>query len=314
MNRGDKPRQLHPIQRGGPFGKLTPRRAYPLGLDEIHPVIRIAHRPHAHSMHIARRIIFDHEFVLFVAGEGQVTFDHKSYEFHPHDLFLIPPFLPHRIDSKGGASIDHVAVHFDYAPGVPPASRELSRRIPYEVRLPTGLQIPRRVKLMANDLIEREFLELIEARSFAADWTNLKASACLQRILAALFERASAQKAEGSDEDNRSRARIERVLTHISQHLAESLDSATLAKIAGLSLSHFNRLFREWTGYSPLDHLRRQRIALARQLLASVDLSIKEVAARSGFKDPYHFSKAFRQLDGLSPTQFREAALAGKRA
>lgn len=314
MNRGDKPWQVYPFQRGGPFGRLTPRKVYPLGLDEIHPVIRIAHRPEAHSMHVGRRIIFDYEFVLFLAGEGEVVSDQKSYEFRSHDLFLIPPFVPHRIDTKGNASVDHVAVHFDFAADVPPASCELSRRTPYEVRLPAGFQIPLRVKLMAHDLIEREFLELIGARSLVTAWTNLKASACLERILAALFERVSVQKADGSAEDNRNRARIERVLAHIGQHLAESLDSATLAKIAGFSLSHFNRLFREWTGYSPLDHLRRQRIARARQLLSNVDLSIKEVAARSGFTDPYHFSKTFRQLDGLSPTQFREAALAGKRS
>jgi len=304
----------YPFQRAGSLGRLAPRRVYPMGWDEIHPVIRIAHRMKSDSLRIPRRIIFDYEFVLFLAGEGGFVFDHKSYEFQPHDLFFIPPFVPHRIAVSEGKPCDHIAVHFDFAGEIPPASRELSSRAPYEVRLPGGLQIPRRVKLMANDIIEREFLDLIEARTVHAAWSNLKASACLQRVLAALFERASAAKAKASGEASRNRARIERALSHASQHLADPLDSTTLARIAGMSLSHFNRLFREWTGYSPLDYLRRQRIALARRLLADVDLSIKEVAARSGFTDPYHFSKAFRQLDGLSPSQFREAALAGKRS
>jgi AraC-like DNA-binding protein len=283
-------------------------------MEEIHPFIRIAHHLQHHSLNVPRRIIFDYEFVLVLAGEGQVIFDHRSYKLGPHGLFFIAPFLPHRIETPGGLLCDHVAVHFDFAPNVPFASRQLSRRAPYEVRLPGALQIPPRIALMANDIVEREFLELIEARSSGTAWANLKATACLQRILAALFERVEAERTRGSAEHYRNRVRIERVLSHVGQHLAEPTNSATLARIGSMSLSHFNRLFREWTGYSPLDYLRRQRIARARQLLADVDLSIKEVAARSGFKDPYHFSKAFRQLDGLSPSQFRDAALAGKRA
>ena len=88
----------------------------------------------------------------------------------------------------------------------------------------------------------------------------------------------------------------------------------TLARAAGLSVSHFNREFREWTGYSPVEYQRRQRVARARELLANVTLSIKEVAVRVGFNDPYHFSRVFRQVDGLSPSQYRDAVLATRKA
>lgn len=307
-------RSLPRIQMSGPFGRLSPRRVYPLALDEIQPVIRIAHQQPSQTLRIPRRIIFDHEFVLIRDGEGEIAFDHRTYPFAAHDLFLIPPFSPHRFDAPSGKPSEHIAVHFDFAPHVPSSSRELSRRSPYEVRFPGGLELPRQTRLLANDRIEREFIELIEARMSGTAWSNLRATACLVRILTALFERASTGKQKGSTEQLRNRARIERVLAYVNQNLARSLPAAELAHIAGVSPSHFNRLFREWTGYSPLDYLRRQRIATARRLLANVDLSIKEVAAQSGFKDPYHFSKAFRQLDGLSPSQFREAALAGKRA
>jgi transcriptional regulator GlxA family with amidase domain len=85
-----------------------------------------------------------------------------------------------------------------------------------------------------------------------------------------------------------------------------------LARAAGLSVSHFNRLFLEWTGFTPMEYQRRQRITKARVLLGDAHLSIKEIAAQCGFDDPYHFSRVFRQLDGLSPSQFREAKLAGR--
>ena len=71
-------------------------------------------------------------------------------------------------------------------------------------------------------------------------------------------------------------------------------------------------MFNEWTGYSPIEYLRRLRVERARQLLADVDLSIKEIAQRCGFDDAYHFSKTFRQIDGLPPTKYRESLLAGR--
>jgi transcriptional regulator GlxA family with amidase domain len=60
-----------------------------------------------------------------------------------------------------------------------------------------------------------------------------------------------------------------------------------------------------------MDYLRRVRVQQARVLLGDVDLSIKEIARRVGFDDPYHFSKVFHRIDGLPPTLYREALLAG---
>jgi transcriptional regulator GlxA family with amidase domain len=70
-------------------------------------------------------------------------------------------------------------------------------------------------------------------------------------------------------------------------------------------------LFREHTGQTPMQYLRRVRIERARLMLGNVDLSIKEIAGRCGFDDPYHFSRVFHQVDGLPPTLYREALLAG---
>ncbi|HLL88337.1 MAG TPA: helix-turn-helix transcriptional regulator, partial [Tepidisphaeraceae bacterium] len=76
--------------------------------------------------------------------------------------------------------------------------------------------------------------------------------------------------------------------------------------------SRFTALFRAHTGTSPMGYVRKVRVDHARRLLADVDLSIKEVAARVGFDDAFHFSKVFRAVDGLAPTRYREALLAGR--
>jgi two-component system response regulator YesN len=93
--------------------------------------------------------------------------------------------------------------------------------------------------------------------------------------------------------------------------LAEDISNADLQRAAGIGSSQLNVLFRELTGYSPMEYLRRLRIELARELLADPAVSIKEVAARTGFSDPNHFSRIFARLDGVPPTAYR-ALLTGK--
>ncbi len=58
-----------------------------------------------------------------------------------------------------------------------------------------------------------------------------------------------------------------------------------------------------------MEFLTFLRIQRAKVLLEDWKLSVKEVAALCGFDDPYHFSKVFSRLDGMSPLQFRETML-----
>ena len=299
-------------QRSRPFGRLAPRRTLVLPLAQVQPQVRLAHRLAGPALNIAPRIIFDYEFVLILAGEGRVLFGPRAHDFRPHDLFLIPPFTPHSIESPPGIRVEHLAVHFDFAPDVPPPGRALSGRAPYEVRFPGGLALPRQVSLLPHDQIEQSFAELLAAHESSSPWKDITVRACLLRVLAALLARARVPRAPAGGA--RDRARLSRATAYVAGHLADPLSAAGLARVAGLSVSHFNRLFREWSGYSPLEYVRRQRLDAARRLLAGVDLSIKEIATRTGFADPYHFSRTFRQMDGLSPSEFRDLALSGRQA
>lgn len=295
-----------------PFGRLAPRQIHTLAIENIRPVIRIAHRLQGPDL-LPERIIFDHELVLFLKGKGRVTLGREIHAFAPHDLFLFPPFVPHSITPDREGTIEHAAVHFDLAPRFPSFARDPARRPPYGVRIAHGLELPRRLTLSPDDGIEREFLMLVRAWGRNTPLSNLDAETWLLRILVQLFQKGpSRPERPPADGSLRNRARLERAIAFIRGHFSEDLSVADLARPSGLGPSRFSRLFREWTAYSPAEYLRRLRVEEAKKLLANVDLSIKEVAARTGFQDPYHFSKVFHELDGLSPSHYREALLAGK--
>ena len=100
--------------------------------------------------------------------------------------------------------------------------------------------------------------------------------------------------------------RLEAVIAYIHQHLATGLTLSDLAAVAHLSPYHFARLFKASTGSPPHRYVIARRIERAKQLLrGGDDLSLAQVAARTGFWDQGHFSRHFKRLVGVTPKRFR---------
>jgi len=78
-----------------------------------------------------------------------------------------------------------------------------------------------------------------------------------------------------------------------------------LSSKAGLSESRFFGLFRADTGFSPIGFFIRLRLLRACELLMNESLSIKQVAALSGYKDSFYFSRQFKSINGASPSRYR---------
>lgn len=99
--------------------------------------------------------------------------------------------------------------------------------------------------------------------------------------------------------------RLVRSILHLERCFDSKLNVATLAKLAGLSPSHYSVLFKSHTGYAPLKYLTQLRMQRARELLATTNDSIKAVAATVGYRDQLYFSRVFRALHHSSPGDYR---------
>lgn len=300
------------VQRSLPFGPLAPRRVLTLAPDHIHPVVRIAHRVR-HPLTIPERILFDHELVLILAGAGDLVLGDERCSYQAHDLLFIPPFLPHRFDAATLQAGDHVAVHFDFSADMGELDDDLEQRTPYEVRLVPSFHIPRRQFVPPDSSLEQALLGLVREQDSPDPLAALRTIREMFNVLVSVLAPNEGQSPRSLfSVQARNQARVERVITFIHSSVQMPLDAAALAQIADLSASRMNTVFRQMTGYSPLEYVRRARVSHARRLLADPQLSVKEIAARTGFEDSFHFSRVFRRIDGLSPTHYREAVLASQ--
>lgn len=102
-----------------------------------------------------------------------------------------------------------------------------------------------------------------------------------------------------------SQRQVRLVIDHLEGHLQEKTTIAELSGLLGLSRFHFIRAFKKAVGMPPHQFILHRRIERARELLADRDLSVSEIAARSGFGGVAQLSRAFRQIVGTTPTSFR---------
>jgi AraC-like DNA-binding protein len=101
---------------------------------------------------------------------------------------------------------------------------------------------------------------------------------------------------------------IERALAHLKQNYAERVELQDLAVVAGMSKFHFVRAFTAILGVTPHRCQLLLRHAKAKAMLREGS-EIAQVAAHAGFWDQSHFDRSFRLFVGMTPTQYRQAAL-----
>ncbi len=78
------------------------------------------------------------------------------------------------------------------------------------------------------------------------------------------------------------------------------------AAASDVSETHFNVLFKKWSGITPVKYRNKLRISHAQTLLKNSNLTINQIANLTGFEDPFYFSRVFKNITGISPRDYRK--------
>lgn len=101
-------------------------------------------------------------------------------------------------------------------------------------------------------------------------------------------------------------AGVRTVTDYVVAHPDADLSVTALAARAGVSPRQLTRLFREHTGESPANAVRRMRLEIAARLAATTDLQLSQIARRCGFSSAETLRQAFATRFGVSPRTFRD--------
>ena len=124
-------------------------------------------------------------------------------------------------------------------------------------------------------------------------------------LLIAVASQVDPRLPEAGNLDAQQR-RIQEAVAFIEANFASRMSREDIARVAGLSPSHFSRLFHALVGLPPSQYILRCRLQNAQKLLLTgEERSIAELAAETGFADQAHFARHFRRSFGTNPQDFR---------
>lgn len=98
---------------------------------------------------------------------------------------------------------------------------------------------------------------------------------------------------------------IAKAMSYIDQNYSNNISLNDVAESINMSYFYFSRLFKESTGKSFSDYLTEYRIDKSIELMRDEQLSIKQISYDIGYNDPNYFSKIFKKLKGITPTDYR---------
>lgn len=98
---------------------------------------------------------------------------------------------------------------------------------------------------------------------------------------------------------------IKEALNYIEQNFQNDISVENIASFCGLNRTYFGRIFKETVGKSPQQFLLSYRMAKAAELLKLTELSISDIGNAVGYPNQLHFSRAFKNVYGVSPREWR---------
>ena len=237
------------------------------------------------------------EIILCIENIYQVTVGSTVYNMNPDDILFIPPDTLHSI--KGGEGI-----RFIFLIDLKPLHDFIDYNIIETVTMHPLLLSEKNPLLYEKVKPQLKEITDIYFRSQSM-WELLIFSRLLQMY--ADIGRYNFNRKEPYTEDENSLLYYEKfakLLKYTDSHLDEELSLDWAADYIGFSKYHFLRLFKEYTGMTYYDHLSHKRIQAAQKLLSSNE-SVTNIAVRTGFNNLTSFSRSFKKLTGMSPSQYR---------
>jgi len=222
-----------------------------------------------------------------VAGKGTYICRGHSYELSAGDTFLIFPNAPVHYYADCGEPWEYLWVGF----GGPEAENLVAKTDFY----------PDEPVYYGRDSDEvRTLLSAIYNSRGVHIWEALEMTSRLYALLAFLVR--TARRQENQQLYNGDCAQL--AAAYIINHYEEPLTVEALADYVSVSHSSLYRRFVKRYQISPKRFLLEYRIERACAMLTDTSCSVQEISNSVGFEDPYYFSRAFKELKGISPRQY----------
>ncbi|WP_128660551.1 helix-turn-helix transcriptional regulator [Paenibacillus sp. 598K] len=259
------------------------------------------------------RRLYDFELMYVVAGEMQVQFGDldSPIDYYAGDLLFIPAMIPHRIDIPLESGARLLGIHFDFYDEfeleseigmlVDEANIKPDSFCNWPVNEQQALLFARKYQAVPPEIVSGMDVVAKEHRTGMSGHEMMCRSGMLQ-VIATLLR---CQTASGKAVNVAYRDAFEQLADELQQAWHIPWTIARMAQRLNVSEDHFIRLFKEFFGKTPYQHLQHIRLQEAKRCLRETDMKIEAIARHVGYSSLYNFSHAFKKWQGVSPREYR---------
>lgn len=220
-------------------------------------------------------------------GEGWYVLDNKRHKVRANQFFILPPGVQHEYGADENAPWTIYWLHF---------TGELAPHY-YRYLLGNNTQDP--VNIVPSTFRIGIFDDILQHLELMNDKESLiYGNSALGGFLVSLKQNLIRNSTSGNEA-------LQKVIDLMRNNLHRNFTLEELSTAVNLSSSHLSSIFKQKTKYSPLNLFTSMKIQKACLMLNDSGKNIKSIAAMLGYDDPYHFSRVFKKMMGVSPKQFR---------
>ncbi len=247
------------------------------------------------------------EIGICTQGSGECYVGDRVYRFKKGDIQIIRPFVPHYAVSDPNTITRMVFFTFNTAKLMQCAGMSS----PDNNLLIKNIEIPFNGMFDPNEypIITDHVKRIIERCETNDDFTDMAVAFNIGDFLITCqkYQHISNHLPEEETRKNEYH-RIAPAINRINTQLYDPtrISEAALAKVCGMSVSNFRRVFKSETGLSPKVYITKARMDYAEYLLKNTNMTITEIAAKLGYNAVCGFNKIFVSVFGMSPSSYRK--------
>lgn len=251
----------------------------------------LGYYPRAKGHYTYRKKGLPENFLFYcVDGHGWYKIGDKRYEVGPNECFILPQNTEHAYGSDEDNPWTIYWMHFggnllSNFNGLPVIQKHFK---PHPIK--------------SSEDIHALFSKIYKTLELGYSIDNLLfANMCLSHFITLFIYNQRYFKAPSTEKTDC----IDSAILFMQEHINENITLNQLSMRYNYSPSRFSNLFKQRTGYAPIDYFIQMKMQKASQHLGITDKSIKDIALTMGFEDPYYFSKRFTKVMGMSPSKYR---------
>ena len=252
------------------------------------------------SYSIHPRVLHKHadflELLYVRSGTGVYIIEEQRYNISEGDIIICNAGVLHDEDPSQSRDLNTYALAVENVriKGLPPNTLIDSA---YSPVFPTG-----ECAQMMSQLMGMIHSLLATNAEGATETCNHLAHALIAKL--ALVIRKYCES-EGNTVRSRTDIIAGQVKSYIDTHFDEQFTLKDIGEAIRVSPYHLAHMFKETTGYSPMQYTVRRRLGEAQSLLITTDRTVTDISGMVGFGSPCHFNTMFSKHIGMSPSRYR---------